>query len=328
MNICIVARGLKIPVTNYGGTERVIWGLGKELHAIGHSITFIVPQGSHCDFARVLPLNENADLNDQIPEDIDLVHLNYTPQSSLRKPSLITMHGNPPPTEELDINTVFISKNHAARYNADVFVYNGLLWEDYPTPNLDKTRNGYHFLGKAKWSVKNAVGAMEIARLLNEKLSVIGGKKWTSRNFKSGFFHLFNNNIKFHGFLGNEKKQKVMEESKGLIFPVLWHEPFGLAIIESLYSGCAVFGTEYGSLKELITPEIGYTNNSLKKVASAIESFKADPQTCHNYARDNFNSKKMTLAYLDLYKRILNGEQLNRKRPTYNPVLNQVSKIT
>ncbi|MEF9931013.1 MAG: glycosyltransferase, partial [Bacteroidales bacterium] len=53
--------------------------------------------------------------------------------------------------------------------------------------------------------------------------------------------------------IGGEQKLNILKESKGLIFPVIWNEPFGLAITESLYCGAPVFGTPYGSLPELIT---------------------------------------------------------------------------
>ncbi|MCF7568221.1 hypothetical protein L3X37_07575 [Sabulilitoribacter arenilitoris] len=56
MKILIVDRGGKIPAVKYGGTERVIWGLAKELHNQGHDIVFLVPKGSYCDFAKIIDL--------------------------------------------------------------------------------------------------------------------------------------------------------------------------------------------------------------------------------------------------------------------------------
>ncbi len=327
MNICIVDRGGKIPAQKYGGTERVIWGLGKELQAMGHNITFLVPEGSTSDFARIIPLDRNAPIETQIPKDIDLVHLNFKPQDRISRPYLITMHGNPAPAEEIDVNTVFISRNQAARHNSEVFVYNGLSWEDYPQPDLTRNRNSFHFLGKASWKIKNAAGAIKIASKNNLRLNIIGGKKWTERNIKSSFRHLFNPRIRFKGFLDDNAKTRIMEKSKGLIFPVLWHEPFGLAIIESLYAGCAVFGTKYGSLEELVTPEVGFTGNSLNEIAKAIDSFKHDPQKCHDYAVDNFNSRRMAEDYCRLYDRVLSGKPLNRIPPVYNPKLNAITPL-
>lgn len=63
-----------IPVYAYGGTERVIWDLGKSLVKLGHKVSYLVPQGSHCDFARVLPIDTSQPWEKQIPADIDITH--------------------------------------------------------------------------------------------------------------------------------------------------------------------------------------------------------------------------------------------------------------
>jgi hypothetical protein len=57
--------------------------------------------------------------------------------------------------------------------------------------------------------------------------------------------------------VGGQVKLDLLQGSRGLIFPVLWHEPFGLAVIESLYFGCPVYATPYGALPELVPPACG-----------------------------------------------------------------------
>lgn len=326
MEICIVDHGAPLPARDYGGTERVIWGLGKSLSKMGHKVTFLVPEGSTCDFAKIIFLNKSVNLNDQIPENIDFVHLNLFPEQPIKKPYLITCHGNVPDKEELDPNIVFISQDHAARYNGDVFVHNGLYWDDYQKPDLKAKREGYHFLGKASWKVKNLKSTIKIANFGKKDLHIIGGEKWTSRNIKRGFLDILNPRIKYHGMLGDKEKFQIISKSKGLIFPVNWNEPFGLAIIESLYGGCAVFGTPNGSLPELITPETGFLGCSVREIAEALETFKYDPQYCHEYAIENFHSDRMAKEYLNLYNKILKGEKLNRK-PIFDPKRDKISCV-
>lgn len=326
MEICIVDHGGILPAREYGGTERVIWGLGKSLTKLGYNVTFLVPEGSTCDFAKVLILDKNVDLEQQIPDDIDVVHLNLFPNKPLNRPYLITCHNNVPEKGPLDRNIVFISRNQAERYNGEIFVYNGLNWEDYPTPKFNNKRNSFHYLGKASWKVKNVMGAIKIANVNGHRLDIIGGKKWTSRNVKRGFKYLFNPHIQFHGMLGDMDKIRIMEDSKGLIFPVNWHEPFGLAIIESFYAGCAVFGTPNGSLPELVTPETGFLGTSIKQIANALEEFRYDPEFCHQYAIENFNSMKMATDYLKLYRKVLNGEYLNNN-PIFLAEKNEVNHL-
>jgi len=101
-----------------------------------------------------------------------------------------------------------------------------------------------------------------------------------------------------------------------LIFPVRWHEPFGLALTESLYFGCPVFGTPYGSLPEIITPEVGFLSNSSADILEKIKDVSSYSRAyCHEYALELFNSRKMAQSYLDKYLKVLNGEQLNVMSP-------------
>ncbi len=328
MHILIVDRSAPIPVVKYGGTERVIWGLGKSLHKLGHKITFLVPELLDSQYGEGIPLHQEKDINAQIPRDVDVVHLNYRPDYPVEKPYLITMHGNPAPEDPIDINTVFVSKNQAQRFNSNTYVHNGLSWEDYGEPQLDSPRAYYHFLGKASWRVKNVFGAARIASAAGGKLIVMGGKKWTSRNLFRGFPHVINPKIVFKGMVDNEKKMQLMEGSKGLIFPVEWHEPFGLAIIESLYAGCAVFGTTNGALPELIHPEVGVTSNDFKTLAEALKTFPYNPTACHQYAKEHFNSDRMAKEYVALYTKLLAGERLNEKIPSFRADRNSISILS
>ena len=327
MKILIADNSGIIPATNYGGIERVIWGLGKELHKLGHEITFLVKSGSSCNFAKVLEFNPDKDLNLQIPNDIDIAHFSHTPPYKINKPVIVTIHTNPPKEEVLNINSVFISKNHAKRYGSSTFVYNGLDWNDYPCPVLDQKRKNFHFLGKASWKIKNVFGATKIALKSGNHIYILGGKRWTFRNLKRNLKYTCNPNVIFKGFVNDKEKIEITQHSKGLIFPVNWHEPFGLAIIESLYAGCAIFGSKNGSLPELINSKIGFTSNSTNEIIKAIHDFKYNPKYCHKYAVDFFNSKTMTLSYLKLYNKILNNETLNTEVPQYITKENIITKF-
>ena len=101
-----------------------------------------------------------------------------------------------------------------------------------------------------------------------------------------------------------------------MIFPVKWDEPFGLAITESLYFGAPVFATPYGSLPELVKPEVGFlTDSESEMILHLKEGVDYSPMICHEYARDLFNAEIMAKAYLQKYEKVLNGEYLNENYP-------------
>lgn len=315
----LIVHDTTIPVIAYGGTERAIWALGKELAGMGHDVTYLVKKGSSCPFGRVLPLDMQQPLAAQIPEDIDVVHFLFEIKEDIPKPYIITLQGNSDKPKTFDPNTVFVSKNHAQRHGGEVFVYNGIDLDDYGKPDTTNPRRYFHFLAKAAWRVKNVRGAIEIAQRAKERLHIIGGYRV---NFSMGFRVTFSPYVRFHGMLGGEGKNAVMQFSKGLLFPVLWHEPFGIAIIESLYFGCPVFGTPYGSLPELLNchpdgqSEFGFLSAKKAELVDAVKAAEDyDRQRCQDYVADNFSSLQMSKAYLRLYEQVLNGRPLHKKAP-------------
>jgi glycosyltransferase involved in cell wall biosynthesis len=302
-----------IPVFAYGGTERVVWDLGRALVELGHSVTFLVHKGSRCDFANIVEINESEPLFDQIEKlDFDIAHFQFNIDSEPNFPYLMTEHGNSKTPKELPLNTVFISQDHAQRYNGSTFVHNGLDWRSYGTPKLKNPRETYHFLGHGAWRVKNLRGAIQVALSAGEQLEVLGGHRF---NFTRGIRLTFSPRIHFHGMVGGQKKLELLEGSKGLIFPVRWHEPFGLAIIESLYMGAPVFGTPFGALPEIVSPACGLLAHTGRELVEGILSNRFDPLDCHERAKNEFNHIKMGESYAHLYTKVIQGGTLQKQAP-------------
>jgi glycosyltransferase involved in cell wall biosynthesis len=312
VNILIVNNTL-IPAPQYGGTERVIWGLGKALVKMGHRVRFLVQPGSTCPFAEVLPLRNDIPIRDQVPLDTDIVHLHFSPKESLEVPHVVTVHGNPAFGETLHHNSIFVSENHANRYQSRSYVRNGLDWDTYPKPILKEQRSHFHFLGKAAWRIKNVRGAIALADQCHAPIHVLGGHRL---NFSMGFRFTLSPRARFLGMVDDAAKAKTLSHSRGLVFPVLWHEPFGLALIESLYYGSPVFGTPYGALPEIVGAEFGFLSNQASTLAAAMrQSADFDAQKCHEYARDTFHAAQMAQHYLLKYEKVLRGERLNTEAP-------------
>lgn len=304
MKILIVIKAV-LPAVKYGGTERVMWYLGKELSLMGHEVHFLAEKGSVIPFAKVHVLRNDIPISQQIPQEVDVVHFNnHVPQDFTLKPYIVTYHGNSRPEEIDRKHAVFVSRNHAMRYGCDSFVYNGLDWNDYGPLNESEPRTYFHFLGKAAWRVKNVRGAVRmIKQLPNERLYVLGGYRF---NFYMGWRFTFTPKARFKGMVGREEKVGYLQHSKGLFFPVVWDEPFGLAITESLYCGAPVFGSLRGSLPELVNREVGYLSNDENELVNHIkDNYNYSPRRCHEYAAELFNSRRMAEAYLVKYEQAL-----------------------
>ncbi len=335
MKILLVSNS-KIPINTYDDAERVLWWLGKELVKMGHEVTFLAKKDSKCPFAPVLALDEKQELEAQIPSDTDLVHFHCEPKSPVSKPYLVTFHDNASEARSFDSNTVFVSARHAMQHGGAVYVHHGIDFAEYGTPVLGNKRMYFHFLGNAAWSGKNVRGAIDIATAAGSRLHVIGG---TRVNFRKGLRITLSPSVRFHGILNPEGRNALLNSSMGLIFPVIWHEPFGLAAAESLYFGCPVFGTPYGALPELLGKKI-YDGNGRKPHSGSgtVEAFYCDfgclalkkselleavrhadsydRVKCHEYAREHFSAARMAGEYLKLYEKVLNGHPLHTEAPT------------
>lgn len=309
MNILIEKAGAKLPCINYGGTERVVWHLAKELHKMGHHVYLLAGKGSSCPFADVIVYEKDKALCEQIPPTVDVVHLNSLSPIGLRTPYIFTMHGNHSQGTP-DINTVFVSRNHAERHGSRCYVYNGMDWDDYGAVDFHRPRTYFHFLGNAAWRVKNVRGAINTIKAVpGARLKVLGGHRF---NFKMGLRFTFTPRASFEGMVGGVRKSLLLNGSRGLVFPVKWDEPFGIAITESLYFGCPVFATPYGSLPELVKADVGFLTTSQSDMASHIANdYHYDAKVCHEYACDLFNSRLMAERYVALYEKVLNGQPLN-----------------
>jgi len=202
---------------------------------------------------------------------------------------------------------VFISKAHAERNGSSTFVYNGIDLDEYGPVDFGAVRKHLLFLGYAKRPEKNLKDCLKIARKTKNILAVVGGKdKWYRRRPW----------VAYKGIIGGAKKNEVLQLSKALLFPVRWHEPFGIAIIEALYFGSPVIGSRYGALPELVSTDVGFLSNSINEMIDAVihlDQFK--PRRCHEYVCDQFTAKHITQNYIKLYEKVLGGKTLNEKNP-------------
>ncbi|MDR3608196.1 MAG: glycosyltransferase [Oligoflexia bacterium] len=309
-----------IPPPKYGGTERIVYWLAKALLQLGHQVTLIARPGSAIEGATVIAL-ENGDSvpggwEALIPADADIVHLWGTPATPPKKPFLVTIQGNGRPGERFHPNTVFISRKHAENHGATHFVYNGIDPDEYPCDPAGSRENALVFLAKASWKVKNLVGAIEIARAANRPLYVMGSRDWPKGLHR--FLPAFGG-IRYLGMVGDAEKRSYLRKASALLFPVRWPEPFGIAITEALASGCAVFGTPYGSLPEIVTPDVGALSHEASVLLERLMNGNYSPETCRKRVFQGFTHIAMAESYLKLYRNVLDRGSLGENPKTPQP---------
>ena len=298
-----------LPVKKYGGIERILFWHMCELAKRGHQVILFGHEDSDVEkFGIDLQVRGN-DWTNYIPSDTDVIHLTYSFEPHPTIPTLINIQGNGQIGEEFPLNTVFVSQKHAENHGSNCYIYNAVELSEYPfepknLPSIDK----FMFLAKGSWSVKNLKHCIELAKKTKKHLHIAGGKTfWPSRYITS------------HGMVGGDEKLAILKNSDALLFPVRWHEPFGIAIIEAMAMGLPVFGSSYGSLPELIIDSCGRTFENKKEMIDFFQEgkFNFDPSEIRKYVEKNFSIERLTDQYLILYEKIFRGESLNSSPPSW-----------
>lgn len=302
-----------LPVIGYGGAERIMFWHMMMLAKLGHEVVLI--GNKNCSLEKygieLVPMLEGTSINNfvkLIPKDADIIHLpiNYIPPVDI--PTVVTVHGNGQVGEQFPCNSVFVSKKHASIHGSDCYIHNALDFDDYPFEegNSNTAWNNFLFLGKGSWSVKNLKDCIKACKKAKKTLHIAGGRSLIPSRY-----------IKSYGIVGGEKKSEIINKCDALVFPVRWHEPFGLAIIEAWAQGLPVIGSSYGSLPELITPMSGIICNSFSEFVDVLErkENKFNRAEIRKYVESRFSISDYTNKYIEIYKKVISGEKLNNKKP-------------
>ncbi|HEV2671899.1 MAG TPA: glycosyltransferase [Gemmatimonadales bacterium] len=306
----VVASHHRLPVEGYGGPQRVVVALVRGLAALGHKVTVLAQPGTRVvEAAKIVEVaprilkNSGGDPAPFIPADADIVHAHFPVKQLPKGPPLVqTLHGNWKPGTPLPPNTIFLSRDHAKRHGSDTFVYNGLDPAEY----IFRARKEQWdlFLGKLH-SDRGYHWAIDAAKRTGRRLIVAGG--WRPS---------FTGVIKYVGEVDGKRKAVLLARARCLWMPAQWDEPFGLPIIEALFSGTPVLGTRRGALPEIITPAVGVLRDTMDELIAASQKLAIDPRACRERAERHFTHVVMAAAYVRMYEHLLKSGKLPAGTPS------------
>jgi len=282
---------IPVPPLHYGGIERVIDVLVRELVRRGHDVTLVAHPDSRTP-ARLVPYGEPPHVGYRIRakelvqvgsvlwrerRDVDVVHsfgrlaalLPILPKRHLPKLQTYQRDGVP-----------WTSVARAVRLAGPSLMFTGCSSSVYRHRSTNSATGGdwrtvfncvdlatytpraavpgdapLVFLGRLD-PVKGAHDAIAIARGAGRRL-VIAGNRVTdgpdSRYFDEQIApHVDGERVRYVGPVDDEQKNRLLGDAAALLMPIGWEEPFGIVMAEACACGTPVIAFARGSVPEVV----------------------------------------------------------------------------
>jgi glycosyltransferase involved in cell wall biosynthesis len=326
---------ISVPPPAYGGTELFIANLAEELVRLGANvkvytngestvktpIRWLFPQHewplSTESAGLIKEIDHNAWAIEQANAECDIVHINSALAVPLTritdKPVVCTLH-HPfePPLSDLyerysDIRYVSISAHQASLVPGILsqVIYHGIDIARYHF--LEQKQPYLCFLGRI-CPIKGTHNAIEIAKRLGMPLKIAGEIQPIFQSYFEAKIlpHLDGKNIEFVGEADFATKNELLSHATALLFPIEWHEPFGLIMIEAMACGTPVIAFPGGAVEELVRDGVaGKVCQDIQECVRVLRTAHFEPRQIRKWAQDNFSSHTMATRYCELYSDLL-----------------------
>lgn len=301
-----------VPPVYYGGIERVIDVLVRELVRRGHDVTLVAHPESRTE-ARLVSYGEPPHVGYRIRmkelaqvgstlwrlrRDVDVVHsfgrlAAMLPVLPLRRlPKIQSYQRDRVP---------WPSVARAARLAGPSLAFTGCSSSVYRRRPLDRRLGGEWrtifnsvdvttytprpsvapgaplvFLGRLN-PIKGAHDAIAIARGAGRRLVIAGNR--ITEGPDAGYFeeriapHVDGDRVRYIGPVDDAQKNQLLGEAAALLMPIGWEEPFGIVMAEAFACGTPVIAFSRGSVPEVVRDGVnGFACRTVDEAIAAIAS--------------------------------------------------------
>jgi glycosyltransferase involved in cell wall biosynthesis len=330
-----------VPPRKYGGIEAVLADLVEALVDRGHEVTLIgvgedrtrarliptfpQPLGERLGepFPEVLHAAHAARIIDQL--DVDVIHDHSLAgplvAAGREVPTVVTVHG--PATGELGeyyrqlgttVSLVAISDRQrriAPDLNWQATVHNAIRVDGFPYQ--DEKEDWVLFLGRCVQD-KGMHVAIDAARAAGRRI-VLAAKCFEPSErayFDAEIAPRLGPDTEWLGEVDAAQKKDLLSRARCLLFPILWEEPFGMVMIESLACGTPIVALRRGSVPEVVIDGLtGIICDDPDELPAALhEVGTIDPELCRKDVIDRFRPEVMAAGYEDAYRAVAERSEL------------------
>lgn len=189
-------------------------------------------------------------------------------------------------------------------------VYNGIKIDDFPF----KKKPGQYLVYLGRITPNKGLDiAIKVAKKINLPLRISGyidpGDK---PYFQKKILPLIKDNKKIklmNEFKSKKEKAKFFGNALCFLFPIRWHEPYGIVMVESMATGTPVVAFNKGSVPEVIKDKkTGFIVNDEDEMIEAIKKIDLiNRLDCRKHVEDNFTIEKMVNNYIKVYEQVISN---------------------
>jgi len=346
LRIAIIASPfICVPPKKYGGTELFIAQLAEELKRLGLDVCiYTIGEStvntekrwmySHQEwpipseiYGSMKDLNHTSWALSDAWKDADIVHLNNAPGLAFSRfpgpPFVYTVHHEHysqlsefythfPNVEYVTISSF---QRDREKFERGRTIHHGVdlsAFDFYP-----KKKDYLSFIGRIA-PVKGTHLAIEVAKKSGIPLKIAGEVQPMFQDYFDTMVkpHIDGKFIEFIGEADLAAKNELLGNSRAMLFPIQWNEPFGLVMIEAMATGTPVLAMPTGSVPEVVKDGIsGYVCDSTDTMAARAKDIKIAPQGIRAYVQQYFSVERMAREYAQLYHNALSGDEVLSATP-------------
>lgn len=301
---------LPVPPKLYGGIERIVDVLVRELRARSHEVGLVAHRDSTSPAVKSFswPGLRSQNRWDVLRNTValwrtvrqfkpDVVHsfsrLAYllpfllTPNSKLQTPKLVMSYQRKPTLKQVTRAAKLGGRTLAFTGCSEYICREGRMgggnWHAiHNCVELDKytfqpsvpADAPLVFLSRVE-RIKGAHTAIAVAKRTGRRLLIAGNHGTTGeegRYWETEIApHLGRDGIEYVGPVDDARKNKLLGQAAAMIVPIEWDEPFGIVFVEALACGTPIISCPHGALPEIVRHGAdGFLVNSVEEACDAV----------------------------------------------------------